>query len=222
MWVKQLCNSGIQTVESIKMRVCVSYRQSSCTLFGFRAGAVSCDVVALGLCCIWCMVMQCRPQGQRKRVWSSERQDVMTKEITDCLRQATMWPGTQRLDWGKDQGVMHSTHYERYTQLNSVVNEESQNLRRSPPTFSFQNEKDFQGLNCVKITNCDSLDKICGSYNTTPKSSKKTFKNLSAGRYKISLDFVCQGLSVVCVRMYTSPFESWCCLYGCECRVVCR
>merc|ERR1712159_240161 len=46
--------------------------------------------------------------------------------------------------------------------------------------------------NCVKITSCGSYGNICGGYNTKAKSHdiKKTYKNLPAGKYKISLDFI--------------------------------
>merc|ERR1712019_332675 len=59
-------------------------------------------------------------------------------------------------------------------------------------TANFQNEKDFQGFNCVAITNCGSLGKICGGYNTKAKSHdiKKTYKDLPAGTYEVSLDFI--------------------------------
>merc|ERR1711937_644577 len=87
-----------------------------------------------------------------------------------------------------------------YTQLNSAANDESfgiDNVVLKKTTFKtttakFQNAKDFQGWNCVKITDCGSLGKICGGYNTKAKSHdiKKTFKDLPAGKYKISLDFI--------------------------------
>ena len=86
------------------------------------------------------------------------------------------------------------------TQLNSAANDESfgidnvvlKKVEFKTVTANFNNDKDFQGWNCVKITNCGSLRKICGGYNTKVKSYdiKKTYKNLPAGKYKISLDFI--------------------------------
>merc|ERR1712164_116257 len=54
------------------------------------------------------------------------------------------------------------------------------------------NAKDFQGFNCVKITSCGSYGNICGGFNTKAKSHdiKKTYKNLPAGTYTFSLDFI--------------------------------
>merc|ERR1712048_1488649 len=88
-----------------------------------------------------------------------------------------------------------------YTQLNSAANDESFGidnvvLKKLPPfktiTANFQNDKDFQGFNCVKIQNCGSYGKICGGYNTKAKGHdiKKTYKNLPAGKYTVSLDFI--------------------------------
>merc|ERR1712025_229459 len=59
-------------------------------------------------------------------------------------------------------------------------------------TANFQKTNDFQGWNCVKITSCGSYGNICGGFNTKAKSHdiKKTFTNLPAGKYKISLDFI--------------------------------
>ena len=75
-------------------------------------------------------------------------------------------------------------------------------------TANFQNEKDFQGFNCVAITNCGSLGKICGGYNTKAKSHdiKKTYKNLPAGSYTVSLDFI--------------KIDSWCVSLLCKNRIV--
>jgi len=86
------------------------------------------------------------------------------------------------------------------TQLNSAANDESfgidnvvlKKIEFKTITAKFSNTKDFQGWNCAKITYCSILGNICGGYNTKAKSHdiKKTFKNLPAGRYKISLDFI--------------------------------
>ena len=91
-----------------------------------------------------------------------------------------------------------------YTRLNSAANDESFGIDNvvlkkyaAPPPFktltaNFQNEKDFQGFNCVKITTCGTFGKICGGYNTKAKSHdiKKTYKNLPDGTYEVSLDFI--------------------------------
>ena len=91
------------------------------------------------------------------------------------------------------------------TKLNSAANDESFGIDNvvlkqlssgsggfKTLTANFQNDKDFQGFNCVKITNCGSLGKICGGYNTKAKSHdiKKTYKNLPDGTYTVSLDFI--------------------------------
>ena len=39
-------------------------------------------------------------------------------------------------------------------------------------TANFQNEKDFSGFNCVKITNCGSLGKICGGRTTSRRRTR--------------------------------------------------
>merc|ERR1712159_649953 len=77
-----------------------------------------------------------------------------------------------------------------YTTLNSAANDESFGIDNvvlkktvfKTLTANFQNAKDFEGFNCVKITDCGSLGKICGGYNTKAKSHdiKKTYKNLPA------------------------------------------
>ena len=92
---------------------------------------------------------------------------------------------------------------------------------------NFQNEKDFSGFNCVKITNCGSLGKICGGYNTKAKSHdiKKTYKDLPAGSYTVSLDFIkidswyvsllCKDriVSAPCVYVRVCAFSvEWCAL----------
>ena len=88
-----------------------------------------------------------------------------------------------------------------YTQLDSAANDESFGIDNvvvkkilpfTSETANFNNAKDFQGWNCVKITNCGSLGNICGGYNTKAKSHdiKKTFTNLDAGTYEVSLDFI--------------------------------
>ena len=95
------------------------------------------------------------------------------------------------------------------TQLNSDANDETFGIENvvlkvttkppvtKPPGFktitaNFQDVKDFEGFNCVKITNCGSLGKICGGYNTKAKSHdiKRTYKGLPAGTYEVSLDFI--------------------------------
>ena len=84
------------------------------------------------------------------------------------------------------------------TQLNSAANDESFGIDNVvlkkiwQVTADFQNDKDFQGWNCAKITTCGSLGKICGGYNTKAKSHdiKKTYKDLPSGMYEISLDFI--------------------------------
>merc|ERR1712025_262489 len=91
-----------------------------------------------------------------------------------------------------------------YTQLNSAANDESFGIDNvvlkqlssgasfKTITANFQKTNDFQGWNCVKITSCGSLGNICGGFNTKAKSHdiKKTFKNLPAGTYTVSLDFI--------------------------------
>ena len=85
-----------------------------------------------------------------------------------------------------------------YTQENSAANDESFGidnvvLRKVwSQKADFEDTKDFEGFNCVKITICGSLGKICGGYNTKAKSHdiKKTYKNLPAGTYEVSLDFI--------------------------------
>ena len=94
------------------------------------------------------------------------------------------------------------------TQLNSAANDESfgidnvvlKKVEFKTLTAKISNDKNFQGFNCVKITNCGSLDKICGGYNTKAKSHdiKKTYKNLPAGTYQIPLDFI--KIDSWCVR----------------------
>ena len=58
-------------------------------------------------------------------------------------------------------------------------------------TADFEDDKNFQGWNCDKITTCGSFGKICGGYNTKAKSHeiKKTFK-VDAGKYSIAFDFI--------------------------------
>ena len=69
-------------------------------------------------------------------------------------------------------------------------------LKKLPPfktlTANFQDTKDFEGFNYVKVTNCGSLDHICGDYNTKGKSHfiEKTYMNLPVGLYEVSLDFI--------------------------------
>ena len=87
-----------------------------------------------------------------------------------------------------------------YTQLNSAANDESFGIDNvvlkkaafKTITANFNNVKDFQGFNCVKITSCGSLGNICGGFNTKAKSHdiKKTYKGLPAGTYTVSLDFI--------------------------------
>ena len=85
-----------------------------------------------------------------------------------------------------------------YTQLNSAANDESFGidnvvLRKVwSQKVDFEDTKDFEGFNCVKITSCGSLGNICGGFNTKGKSHdiKKTFTKLPAGTYTISLDFI--------------------------------
>ena len=85
-----------------------------------------------------------------------------------------------------------------YTQLNSAANDESFGidnvvLRKVwSQKADFEDTKDFEGFNCVKITTCGSLGKICGGYNTKAKSHdiKKTYTSLPSGMYEISLDFI--------------------------------
>merc|ERR1712025_1512723 len=62
----------------------------------------------------------------------------------------------------------------------------------APIRADFQKTSDQQGWSCGKITNCGSFGNICGGFNTKAKSHdiKKTFKNLPAGKYQISLDFI--------------------------------
>merc|ERR1712159_793839 len=89
-----------------------------------------------------------------------------------------------------------------YTQLSSAANDESFGIDNvvlkqlssgfKTITANFNNAKDFQGFNCVKITACGSYGNICGGFNTKAKSHdiKKTYKNLPAGTYQVSLDFI--------------------------------
>ena len=85
-----------------------------------------------------------------------------------------------------------------YTQLDSAANDESFGidnvvLRKVwSQKADFEDTKDFEGFNCVKITTCGSLGKICGGYNTKAKSHdiKKTYTSLPSGMYEISLDFI--------------------------------
>ena len=93
-----------------------------------------------------------------------------------------------------------------YTTLNSGASDESfgvdnvvlKKLETKPPggfntiTANFNNDEDFQGWNCGTITNCGSFGKICGGHNTKAQSDdiKKTFKDLPAGKYEVSLDFI--------------------------------
>merc|ERR1712048_419449 len=87
-----------------------------------------------------------------------------------------------------------------YTQLNSAANDESFGIDNvvlkkavfTTLTANFQDTKDFEGFNCVKITTCGSYGKISGVYNTKAKSHdiKKTYKNLPDGLYTVSLDFI--------------------------------
>merc|ERR1712048_1364704 len=90
------------------------------------------------------------------------------------------------------------------TNLNSDAKDESfaidnAVLSKAPatPAFktikaNFKDPKDFEGWSCGKVTNCGSLGSVCGGYNTKGKSHfiNKTFKDLPAGNYKISLDFI--------------------------------
>ena len=87
-----------------------------------------------------------------------------------------------------------------YTELDSAANDESFGIDNVKLTklddnyalkANFQNAADFEGFNCVKITDCGSLGKICGGYNTKAKSHdiKKTYY-LPKGKYTVSLDFI--------------------------------
>merc|ERR1712048_854272 len=86
-----------------------------------------------------------------------------------------------------------------YTQLNSAANDESFAIDNvvvkkyvfKTITANFQDTKDFEGFNCVKITTCGAYGNICGGYNTKAQSHdiKKTY-TLPDGLYQVSLDFI--------------------------------
>ena len=76
---------------------------------------------------------------------------------------------------------------------NSVANNESFTIDNSKTISArFKNAKDQQDWSCGKVQSCGSLDTVYGGYNTKAKSHfiSKTFTNLPADNYKISLDFI--------------------------------
>ena len=87
-----------------------------------------------------------------------------------------------------------------HTTLNSAGDDESfgidnvvltKFLDSGSVTADFEDEHDYQGWNCNKITTCGSYGKICGGFNTKAKSHdiKKTF-SVVPGKYSLSLDFI--------------------------------
>ena len=84
-----------------------------------------------------------------------------------------------------------------YTQENSAANDESFGIDNVVlrqiwmQKADFSNPKDFQGINCVKITNCDSTSMVV----PTPRrnrthDNKKTYADLPSGLYQMSLNFI--------------------------------
>ena len=57
---------------------------------------------------------------------------------------------------------------------------------------TFFDDNDMKGWSCGAITACGGLGKICGGYGTKGRgeSIEKTFTDLSAGKYILSLDFI--------------------------------
>ena len=87
-----------------------------------------------------------------------------------------------------------------YTQLNSVANGIDNVVLKQLSSYgggfktitaNFQDAKDFEGFNRVKIADCGSLAKIRGGYNTKAKGHdiKKTFE-VPKGTYWVTLDFI--------------------------------
>ena len=57
---------------------------------------------------------------------------------------------------------------------------------------TFNDEQEFDGWNCFKITTCGDFGNICGGFGAKGKGSdiRKTFNNLPAGTYSVQLDFL--------------------------------
>ena len=128
-----------------------------------------------------------------------------TKKLTGSDKKVC---GSKNGGWNEDRikvsctasAVNNQLTVRVYTALNSDAKDESFGIDNvvlkktvfKTLTANFQNDKDFQGFNCVKIQNCGSYGKICGGYNTKAKGHdiKKTYKNLPNGKYTLSLDFI--------------------------------
>ena len=60
-----------------------------------------------------------------------------------------------------------------------------------PIVSKFDNENDFEGWTCGKITTCGKYGNICGGYDTKARKDyiQRTFL-LPAGKYYVTMDFI--------------------------------
>merc|ERR1712224_156290 len=140
-------------------------------------------------------------QVNGKQCWTKTFTGVQGKQI--CGSKSNNWNELKVKATCKAAAVKGAFTVRVTTTLNSGAGDESFAIDNAvltkvvAPKFktikaNFANVKDQQGWNCGKVQKCGSIGNVCGGYGTkgAKHDIKKTFKNLPAGTYQISLDFI--------------------------------